>query len=210
MERDTQPFAEARTQLATHVSRREKHRSLALPVSLLQLPEEAPASSVLAIRDACDEKTDPRAEGACLFDLSPQEWRYVRNAPVVGFLMVASADGTVYPCERQALVHALEQGKRSSSELFRTVCRELYRQRDDLMTLFVSDTFESEQLTEAYRLIAGKVGRDEAERFKACLMTLGEKVARASGRLGASWGWLHREERRALAKVATAFGPSVL
>jgi len=209
MERDTQPFAEARTQSVTHVSHRERNRTRAMPVSLLQLPEEVPAPDVL-LRDAGDEKTDPRAEGACLFDLSPQEWRYVRNAPVVGFLLVASADGTVFPRERQALVHALEQGKRSSCELFRTVCRELYRQRNDMMALFVSDTFESEQLTEAYRLIVEKLGQDEAERFKACLLTLGQKVARASGRLGASWGWLHREERRALAKVATVFGPSVL
>ncbi|HEX8704391.1 MAG TPA: hypothetical protein VF815_36505 [Myxococcaceae bacterium] len=209
MERDTQPFTEARTQSVTHVSRREKSRTQALPASLLQLPEEVPAPLEL-VRDARDEKTDPRAEGACLFDLSPREWRYVRNAPVVGFLLVASADGTVFPRERQALIQALEQGKRSSSELFRTVCRELYRQRHDLMALFVSDTFESEQLTEAYRLIVEKVGRDEAERFKACLLTLGQKVARASGRLGAAWGWVHREERRALTKVATAFGPSVL
>jgi len=209
MERDTQPFAEAWTQSVTHVSHREKNHSRGMPVSLLQLPQEAPAQHVL-LGDAYEEKTDPRAEGACLFDLSPQEWRYVRNAPVVGFLMVASADGTVFPRERQALVHALEQGKRSSCELFRTVCRELYKQRNDLMALFVSDTFESEQLTEAYRLIVEKLGQDEAERFKACLLTLGEKVARASGSLGAPFGWLRGAERRALTKVATAFGKAVL
>jgi hypothetical protein len=209
MERDTQPFTEARTQTATHGSQREQNRVSALPLSLLRIPEDVPASSALAL-ELGEEKTDPRAEGACLFELSPQEWRYVRNAPVVCFLMVASADGMVFPRERQALIQALDQGKRSSSELFRTACRELYKQRDDLMALFVSDTFESEQLTEAYRLIVEKVGQAEAERFKACLLTLGQKVAKASGSLFASWGWLRDTERRALSKVATAFGKSVL
>jgi hypothetical protein len=208
MERDTQPFAEARTQ-STHVSPRDKQRARALAVLLQQVPKEVPVPLEL-LRDASEERTDPRAEGACLFDLTPQEWRYVRNAPVVSFLLVASADGTVLPREQRALVSALEQGKRSSSELFRTVCRELYRQRDDLMALFVSDTFESEQLTEAYRLIVEKVGKHEAAAFKACLRTLGEQVARASGSFGASWGWLGRAERRALARVSTEFGKSVL
>lgn len=208
MERDTQPFTEARTQLSTHVSPRDKQRARALAVLLQQVPKDVPVPREL-LHEANEEKTDPRAEGACLFDLTPQEWRYVRNAPVVCFLIVASADGTVFPREQRSLVAALEQGKRSSSELFRTACRELYRQREDLMSLFVSDTFESEQLTEAYRLIAEKLGQDEAERFKACLLTLGEQVARAAGGLGASFGWLGRAERRALARVATEFGKSV-
>ncbi len=208
MERDTQPFAEARTQ-STHVSPRDKQRARALAVLLQQVPKEVVVPREL-LREESEERTDPRAEGACLFDLTPQEWRYVRNAPVVSFLLVASADGTVFPREQRALVSALEQGKRSSCELFRTACRELYRQRDELMALFVSDTFESEQLTEAYHLIVEKLGPDEAERFKACLLTLGEQVARASGSFGASWGWLGRAERRALARVSTEFGKSVL
>jgi len=208
MERDTQPFAEAWTQ-SNHVSPRDQQRTRAVAVLLQQLPRDVQVPREL-LRDVGEEKTDPRAEGACLFDLTPQEWRFLRNAPVVSFLMVASADGTVFPREQRALVRALEQGKRSSCELFRTVCRELYRQRDELMALFVSDTFESEQLTEAYRLIVEKLGQDEAERFKACLLTLGQQVARVSGSLGASWGWLGRAERQALRRVATAFGKSVL
>jgi hypothetical protein len=206
MERDTQPFAEARIQSMTYVSPREQSRSRDLPVILQQLPEEMGTAPALV---ADEEKTDPRAEGACLFELTPQEWRFVRNAPVVGFLIVASADGMVYPRERQALVRALEQGRRSSCELFRAVCRELYRQRDELMALFVSDTFEREQLSEAYRLIVEKLGQEEAERFKACLLTLGRKVARASGSLGASWGWLRGVERNALAKLAAEFSARV-
>jgi len=209
MERDTQPFAEARTQLSTHVSPRDKQRARTLAVLLRHVPKDVPVPREL-LREQSEERTDPRAEGACLFDLTPQEWRYVRNAPVVSFLLVAGADGTVLPREQRALVSALEQGKRSSCELFRTACRELYRQRDELMGLLVSDTFESEQLTEAHRLIVEKLGPDEAERFKACLLTLSEQVARASGGFGASWGWLGRAERRALARVSTEFGKSVL
>jgi hypothetical protein len=208
MERDTQPFAEARTQSITRVLPQDRKRARALPVFLREVSEDARTLRVLTT-DACDEKTDPRAEGACLFDLSPQEWQLVRNVPLVGFLIVAGADGTILPRERRALVNALEQGKRSSCELFRMVCRELYRQREGLLELFASDTFECEQLPHAYQLISERVGQDEAERFKACLLELSRQVARASGSLGASWGWLRGLERGALAKLTAAFGASV-
>jgi tellurite resistance protein len=151
-----------------------------------------------------EEITDPRAEGACLFDLTPEEWQLVRNAPLAGFLMVAGADGTVLPSERRTLVSAIEEGKRSSSELFRAVCRELYRQRDTLMEIFVSDTFECGQLAEAYRLVIQKLGQEEAEQFKACVLQLGLQVAKASGGLVASWGWLRGVERRAMADLELA------
>ncbi|MFL5350981.1 MAG: hypothetical protein ACJ8AT_39940 [Hyalangium sp.] len=153
-----------------------------------------------------DEATDPRAEGACLFDMSPAEWRFVRNAPLVGFLLVASADGAVVPRKCRALVSALEEGKRSSCGLFRAVCRELYRQRDNLLELFVTDTFERDQLAEAYGLVHEKLGPKEAEHFRACLLKVGRQVAKASGGWRASWGLLRGVERRALAELDRTFG----
>ena len=153
-----------------------------------------------------DETTDPRAEGACLFDMTPGEWRFVRNAPLMGLLMVAGADGTVLPQERQALVRALEEGKRSSCELFRAVCRELHRQRGQLLELFVTDTFAQEQLSEAYGLVSEKLGTEEAEHFRACLLELGRQVAKASGGWLASLGWLRGAEKRALVELGRAFG----
>jgi hypothetical protein len=64
---------------------------------------------------------------------------------------------------------------------------------------------EGQPLPEAYRLITQKLGQDEAERFKACLLMLGWQVAKASGVLGASWGWVRSAERRAVAKLAASF-----
>ena len=180
-----------------------------------QLPEPSARPRPLVGRDSVslpfcpaedDEPTDPRAEGACLFDLSPAEWRFVRNAPLVGFLLVASADGTVLPSKRRALVSALEEGKRSSCGLFRAVCRELYRQRDRLLELFATDTFEREQLAEAYGLMHAKLGPEQAEHFRACLLKLGQQVARAAGGWRASWGWLRGVERRALVELGQSFG----
>ncbi len=164
-------------------------------------PEVAP------LYEGSEEATDPWAEGACLFNLAPAEWRWVRNAPLVGFLIVAGADGAVRLEERRALVRALEEGRCASSELFRRVCRELYRERDTLVELFVADTFEPQHLAEAYSLVSGKLGPGEAEDFRACLLKLGEQVARASGGVLASWGWLRGVERRALDELAQAFGP---
>ena len=63
----------------------------------------------------------PRARACSM--LSSEEWRFVRNAPLVGFLIVAGADGTVSSLERRALVDALETGKGSACGLFQAVCR---------------------------------------------------------------------------------------
>lgn len=153
-----------------------------------------------------EETTDPQAEGACRFDLSAAQWRLVRNAPLVGFLMVAGADGTVLPQEQRALVRALEEGRHSPCELFQEVCRDLYRRRNTLLALFGADTFEQEQLSAAYRLVSEKQGPEEAERFKACLLKLARRVARASGGWISSCGWVRGVERRALADLARALG----
>jgi hypothetical protein len=111
--------------------------------------------------------------------------------------------------ELRAMLSAIEEGKRSSCEIFRAVCRELSRQRDTLLESFVSDTFECDQLSEAYRLVSGKLGEAEAERFKACLLKLAQQVARSSGGWLASWGWLRGVERRALTELSRAFSASL-
>lgn len=163
-----------------------------------QLPPELSAGD--------EEKTDPWARGACHFDLSREEWRRVRRAPLLSFLWVASADADrVYPGERLALVRVLEEGLHARSEVFREVCAELLRKRGTLIAELVSEEPPcAEQLPEVYRLLERKLGRNEAERFKWCLLEVGRRVAAASGGLFASWGWLRREERRALAGLALA------
>jgi hypothetical protein len=200
-----QASSELRTQSHVEIATQQDPFSGVAPVVFLELPPEAEALRALVV-EGDDETTDPRAEGACLFDLSPAEWRFVRNAPLVSFLVVAGADGTVFPVEQRALVRALDQGKHSSCEIFQAVCRELYRKRDTLLQSFASDTFERGQLSEAYRVVSGKLGPDEAERFKACVLKLGRQVAKASGGLLAACGWLRGVERRALTELSQAFG----
>jgi len=151
-----------------------------------------------------EERTDPRGEAACLLDMSREEWRLVRNAPLLSFLMMTGGKGRVLPCERRALVRALEDGKRSTCEAFRGVCFELFRKRESLMAELVSISMGMEQIPDVYRLLARRLGRDEAERFKWCLLELARRVGEASGGLFASWGWLRREQRHALAELAMA------
>jgi hypothetical protein len=196
MAHSTQPLAKSRAQ-------HEKHFSGAGRTPLLDLQKDVDALHALVTSED-DETTDPRAEGACLFDLTPAEWRFVRNAPLIGFLVVAGADGLVLRREWQALVSAIAEGKHSSCELFQAVCRELYRERDTLLEVFVSDTFEREQLSEAYRLVSQKLSPEDAERFKECLLTLGRQIAMAAGGWIASLGWLRTVEQRALAELAKA------
>ncbi len=199
-----QSSAEPRTQSRVELATQQESLTGELPVFLLEVPQEAEALGALVV-EGDDETTDPRAEGACRFDLSPAEWRFVRNAPLVGFLTVAGADGTVLPGELRSLVKGLEEGKGSSCEIFAAACRELYRRRDTLLQSFASDTFERDQLSEAYRLVSGKLGQSEAERFRASVMKLGWQVAKASGDWLAACGWVRGVERRALADLSKAF-----
>lgn len=199
-------FPEPQTQSRAELAIQEDSSTGELPVFLLEEPQGAETLPLVIEGD--DETTDPRAEGACRFDLSPAEWRFVRNAPLVGFWMVAGADGTVLPGEMRSLVKALEEGQDSSCGIFGAVCRELYRRRSMLLQNFGSDTFESAQLSEAYRLVSGKLGQDEAERFRANVMKLGWQVAKASGDWLAACGWVRGVERRALAELSKAFDPA--
>src|SRR4051812_17235586 len=97
-----QSSPEPRTQSRVEVATQEDPFSGLAPAFLLEAPQEAEVLQELVVeRD--DETTAPRAAGACLFDLSPAEWRFVRNAPLVSFLMVAGADGTVMPGELRSL-----------------------------------------------------------------------------------------------------------
>ena len=202
------PELEVRTQ--PHVSR-VSPEELPFPGAALGLfptgvnHPEGEGSLPLPAVEGDDEPTDPQAEGAALFDLSSEEWHFVRNAPLVGFLIVAGADGTVSSRERRALVDALEAGKDSSCGLFQAVCRELYRQRARLTEIFVTDNLEQDQLTETYKLLSGKLGSQEAEQFRVCLLKLGRQVAKASGGLRTSWGWLRGVEKRALAELSELF-----
>jgi hypothetical protein len=148
------------------------------------------------------EEAQPREEVAQRFHLTQEEWRRVRNAPLVSFLAVASADGVVQPRERLALVRALEDGLRSTCELFRESCRELLRERDTLLGTAVCEALAMERVFEVYQLVADKVSREDAERLKWCLLEVGRRVAEAAGGLFASWGWLRRPERQALAALA--------
>jgi hypothetical protein len=158
----------------------------------------------VAWEEGDEERTDPWGEGACRLDMTREEWRLVRGAAVLSFLMVAGADGTVHAWERRALVRALEDGKRSTCEVFRLVCAELFRERDGLVDGLVADSLGFARLPEAYQVVERRLGRPEAQRFRWCLLELGRRVAVASGGLFASWGWLRREERHALAELAIA------
>lgn len=201
-----QSSPEPRTQSRVEMATQQDPLSGLAQTFLLEAQQEAGAPRVVLVVEGDEERTAPRAEGACLFDLSPAEWRFVRNAPLVSFLIVAGADGKVMPGELRSLERALKQGKRAGCEIFRVVCRELYRQRDTLLQSFAADTFERAQLPEAYRLVSEKLGPDEAERFKECLLRLGREVAKASGGFLASAGWVRSVERRALAELSQAFG----
>lgn len=200
-----QSSPEPRTQSRVEMATQPDPFSGLAPAFLLETPQGAEALRALVVAGD-DETTAPRAEGACLFELSPAEWRFVRNAPLVSFLMVAGADGKVMPGEMRGLERALKQGKRASCEIFRAVCRELDRQRDTLLQSFAADTYERAQLPEAYRLVSERLGLEEAERFKECLLKLGREVAKGSGGWLATYGWVRGVERRALADLSQAFG----
>lgn len=200
MERPVPPGSETPTQSATS-SPREEPGCTGAEVNALQEVGDARASRSFPESAEVEETTEPWAEGACRFDLSREEWQLVHDAPLLAFVRVAATDGQVHEWERRALVRALKEGRRSPSKVLRMVCVELYRERNALPGLLVTTELRLERLTEAYRLLEQKLGRDEAECFKEGLLKLGQRVASASGGLLAAWGLLPSAEREALEEL---------
>jgi hypothetical protein len=113
------------------------------------------------------------------------EWTTLLFAPLWVFEAVARADGRVSDEEWQALFRALRAARKHRHQLTRDVLLELADELDEIMAIFWEDEAQPEEgLSEVADLLAHREPPETAAGFKAELVALAVRVAKASG------GWL--------------------
>jgi hypothetical protein len=135
-----------------------------------------------------------------------EEWRLLHDAPLRGFLWVATVDGPVRPREREACWRVLWEGQYSVSPLVGRIYGEALRGLESLGPERLGEPPDLEPLRPLCERVAERLGLGEATRFQRCVLDVGWRVARAStGWLGLL-GWVRRREHQALAGLAEALG----
>lgn len=135
--------------------------------------------------------------------MHPAEWSTLTFAPFWVFNAVAGADGKLDHKELLALEEAIRRVELTDSPLLDEVLTQCRQDLDGMLTAWRADgrTFDV-GLTRVRQILDQRVAMAEAEAFKKGLLTIGLRVANASG--GGLFGLgarVSRSEREALALV---------
>jgi hypothetical protein len=143
-------------------------------------------------------------------DFSPSDWKLVLEGPPSAGLIVITADrgGTVRETFSMARAYADARQQHGRSELL----DEIVAARPQIDRSMSSSPDELKQrslshVTEAVRVLEGKVSPEELDEYRSFVLTLAEKVASAH-REGGDEGPVSDAERAAIGEIANALGAS--
>src|SRR3979411_704960 len=139
-------------------------------------------------------------------DFSPSDWKLVLEGPPSAGLIVITADrgGTVRETFSMARAYADARQQHGRSELL----DEIVAARPQIDRSMSSSPDELKQrslspVTEAVRVLEGKVSPEELDEYRSFVLTLAEKVASAH-REGGDEGPVSDAERAAIGEIANA------
>ena len=143
-------------------------------------------------------------------DFSPSDWKLVLEGPPSAGLIVITADrgGTVRETFSMARAYAEARQQHGGSELL----DEIVAARPQIDRSMSSSPDELKQrslshVTEAVRVLEGKVSPEELDEYRGFVLTLAEKVANAH-REGGDERPISDAERAAIGEIASALGAS--
>jgi tellurite resistance protein len=143
-------------------------------------------------------------------DFSPSDWKLVLEGPPSAGLVVITADrgGTIRETFSMARAYADARQQHGHSELL----DEIVAAKPEIDRSTSSSPEELKQrnlshVTEAIRVLEGKVSPQELEDYRSFVLALAEKVASAH-REGGEDGPISEAERAAIAEIANALGAS--
>lgn len=126
------------------------------------------------------------------------------NAPFLVFLAVATADGKVDKKEGRAFHKILAQAGDLSSQLLRQVLAQATDHAAQFIEALSSGKITPLEELESIKKIAGdRLDEEEANLFKKSLLAIGIRVAEASGGLFGFGSKISKQEKAALAALAT-------
>lgn len=134
-----------------------------------------------------------------------EEWQSLLYAPLMIFNIVAGADGRIDQKEAQAFKNLLVEGLLSDIELMKLVMNELLQDLENLTSQVFSGEMNPNDCMESIRLaVDAELTAEEALAFKLALLSIGKKIAQASGGFLGMGNKICLSEKQAMAKLAAA------
>lgn len=129
-------------------------------------------------------------------------------APLLVFLLVAAADGTIDEKEVKAFQKELIHGIATDSDLMLGVIVRLLANFEQYMGVLQANKVNPiESIIDISVILRERVAEDEAEKFKRAMLSIGKKVAEASGGLFGVFGSkISKQEQAALDALAALLG----
>lgn len=133
------------------------------------------------------------------------EWQSLIYAPLIIFNIVAGADGKIDQKEVTAFKKLLVEGLLSDIELMKLVTNELLQDLEQLTGEVFAGQMDPNECMESIRnAVDTELTKEEALAFKLALLTIGKKIAQASGGFLGLGNRICLSEKQAMAKLAAA------
>ncbi|OUS23722.1 hypothetical protein A9Q99_27180 [Gammaproteobacteria bacterium 45_16_T64] len=134
-----------------------------------------------------------------------EEWQSLLYAPLMIFNIVAGADGRIDQKEAQEFKNLLVEGLLSDIELMKLVMNELLQDLEGLTSKVFSGEMDPNDCMESIRrAVDVELNEEEALAFKLALLTIGKKIAQASGGFLGMGSKICLSEKQAMARLAAA------
>lgn len=128
------------------------------------------------------------------------------RAPLLVFMLIAAADGTVDKKERAMLAKLCENVDKFPNPLFKAAVGEMVKNAERYFGEFQAEGFDCVAALKAAAAALHESHPAEAKEFKLCLLTWGQSIAEASGGFLGFGKKMGQEEAQMLAVVAISLG----
>ena len=136
---------------------------------------------------------------------TPVEWQSLLYAPLIIFNIVAGADGRIDQKEVTAFKKLLVEGLLSDIELMKLITNELLQDLENLTSEVFSGNMDPNQCMESIRnAVDVELTEEEALAFKLALLSIGKKIAKASGGFLGLGNRICLSEKQAMVTLAAA------
>jgi hypothetical protein len=139
---------------------------------------------------------------------SPEEWKVLRMAPIHVFLLVAGADGKLDEKEAEAFEKLLLHSEAHIQDpLLRRITAGFTEESAAQAVMDAAGQGESAalELFTIPGMLKGKLGEEEATRFKTALLQFGKVIAESSGGFFGFGSRISKDERKTLEGLARVF-----
>ena len=131
------------------------------------------------------------------------EWQSLMLAPLIIFNIVGGADGRIDQREAVEFKRLLVEGLLSDIELMKLIMSDLLQDLESLTNRLVSGELDPNQCMESIRsALDAKLTKEDALEFKLALLSIGKKIANASGGFLGMGDRICLSEKQAMARLA--------